>query len=284
LKGAGRSAAASGLAGPSTRASLRMTSFFLCLFFGGFALGVGGDVAGEVPEEEFAGEIANGFAAEIQDGVIEHARAHANAGVRMPGADDDSRDAAADEVGVGRMPVLVVAALQEGGRDGMPGTADDAAIGHDEVARIFFEERVKQNAGNNAADESTAVVRGVKLKVAAGAGAIFGVGSGGVLNAGADASGAEEDWIGSGTDGELELLAHGEWSSVPDVAGVVVGKDAEDALMQFVVKLDFGDLLFGECDGGVGGGAGDGKSDFGKLVGLAGFEMDIGDAIGLEAG
>jgi len=254
------------------------------LFFGGLALGVGGDVAGEVPEEEFAGEVADGFAAEIEDGVVEHALAHADAGIRMPGADDDGRGGAADEVGIGRMPVLVVAALQKGGRDGMPGAADDAAVGHDEVARVFLEERVEQDAGDDSADEGSAVVRSVELPIAAEAGAVFGIGGGGLFNAGAERSGRVEDGIGGGANGELELLAHGERSSVPDVAGVVVGKDAEDALMELVVEFDFGDLLFGEGDGCVGGGAGDGESDFGEFVGLAGFEIDAGDAVGVEAG
>jgi len=240
-------------------------------------------VAGEMAVEKFAGQVADGLAAKIEDGVIEYALAHADGRIGMPSADDDSRGGAADEVGIGGMPVLVVSTLQEGGGDSVPGTANNAAVGHHEVARIFMEERVEKNAGDDAADNGAAVVRGVLLKITTGAGAVFGIGTGGLLNASADAGGGEEDWIRSGTDGELELLAHVERCSVPDVAGVVVGKNAKDALMELVVELGIGDLYDGECDGGVGGSAGDGKSDFGEFIGLAGFDIDAGDTVGVEA-
>ena len=77
-------------------------------------------MAGKVAIEEFAGEIADGFAAEIEDSVIEHTRAHAGGGAGVPGADDDSSGGAADEVGVGGMKAQVVATLHEGGGDGVP--------------------------------------------------------------------------------------------------------------------------------------------------------------------
>jgi len=180
--------------------------------------------------------------------------------------------------------VLVVSALSESGGDGVPATADDAAVGHDEVTRIFMEERVEEDTGDDAANQGVAIVGGIDSEIAADAGAVFGVGIVGQLNAGADAGGGEEDRIGGRADGELELLAHGERRRVPDIAGVVVGKDAEDALVELVVKLGFGDLLFGEGDGSVGSGAGDGQGDLGELVVFAGLDVDVAETQAFKAG
>jgi len=240
-------------------------------------------VTSEMTEEEFAGEVADGFAAEVENSVIEYTLADTGGRATVPRADDDRCGSAADEVGVGGMKAQVVATLHEGGGDGVPTAREDAAVGHDEIAWVLMEERVEQNAGDDAADEGTAVVGAVALEVAADAGAVFRVIVSGERDASADAGGGKEDGISSGADGELELLAHGERRGVPDVAGVEVGKNAEDALMELVVELGFGNLLFGDGDCGIGGGASDGESDFGEFVRIPGLEGDVVDAIGFKA-
>ena len=234
-------------------------------------------------EEKFARHVANGQTSEVEECVIKHLLTEAGVGALVPGAGEESGGGIADEVGVGGVIALVVAALHKGGGDGVPAAGQDAAVGHDEVAWVFVEEGIKEDAGDDAANERVAIISGIDGEVSTDAGSILGIGVIGQPDAGGDAGAGEEDRISGRADGELELLAHVERRCVPDVAGVVVGKNAEDALVELVVELDFGELLFGDGDGGIGSGAGDGQGDFGEFVGLAGFDDDVLEAVGFKA-
>jgi len=62
---------------------------------------------------------------------------------------------------------------------------------------------------------------------------------------------------------------------VPDVRGIEIGEDAEDALLFGVVHLVFGDLVAGSDDFNLGCRRGDVERDLGDIVGLAVLDAEI---------
>jgi hypothetical protein len=70
--------------------------------------------------------------------------------------------------------------------------------------------------------------------------------------------------------------------SVPKEAGVEVGEDPEDTLLELAGDLFLGELFCGDGDGDVDFGRGDGKSDEGELVVLSGVDRDLVGLVGLE--
>ena len=111
-----------------------------------------------------------------------------------------------------------------------------------------MEDGGEDGCAEHAADEDVAVVGAVAFSVALGTLAVVRVGVAGLLDAGECAGGEEGDGISGRTNGEAELLFGFEWRGVPDEAGVEVGKDSEDALLDLGGDLFFGDLLFGDSD------------------------------------
>ena len=82
----------------------------------------------------------------------------------------------------------------------------------------------------------------------------------------------------------MKLLLRLEWRSVPEEAGIEVGEDSKDSLMDLGDNLFLGDLLLGCGYCHSYRGRSYCKSNLRHLVSLAGMQRDLVGFKGLEAG
>src|ERR1700759_4722268 len=118
------------------------------------ALGVAWDVLREMAENELADEVVDRLIAELDDYIVEDEMTGVR--VRMIGARNKSGAGVAEQTGVGRLEAQIVAALDDGRRDRVPGAARNTAIGHHKVARVLPEERCQRDGAQHAADHGIA--------------------------------------------------------------------------------------------------------------------------------
>src|SRR5207245_88004 len=87
--------------------------------------------------------------------------------------------------------------------------------------------------------------------------------------------------IDEGAEGEPVLLPRGHRLRVPDIAGVKVLEDSEDALRLLLLDLGECDLLVvrDHADGGAGR---DSQGDMGKGEGRAGVDDEFGRGVWVE--
>ena len=166
----------------------------------------------------------------------------------------------------------------------MPGPRPDGPAALVEVTRVLVEDRGENGCAEHAADEDVAVVGSVTLGITFGSLTVIGVCVARLLDTGEEAGGEEGDRIGGGAKGEAKLLFWVERGGVPDEAGVEVGKDSKDALLDLGGDLLVGDLLLGDDDLDSNVGGGDGKRDDGELAVFSGAEADLEGFVRLKVG
>ena len=166
----------------------------------------------------------------------------------------------------------------------MPGAGADGSGALKEIARVLMKDRGEGGSADHVADEEVTVVGAVTFGVTLSALAVAGVGVVGLLDGGEDSSVEEGVDVGSGAKGEAEFLPGLQGRGVPDEAGVEVGEDSEDALLDLGVDLFFGELFFGDSDVEFDLLHGDGKGDSGELEFFSIVERDLVGLEGLEVG
>ena len=146
-----------------------------------------------------------------------------------------------------------------------------------------MEDGGKNGAADHDASEGVGVIGPVTFGVAFGALAVAGEAILPLLDAGDNTSSDKGDGIDGGAQGELVLLAGGEWLGIPDVAGIEVGEDAEDALFFLNIDLLLGKFDAGKSDADAGAGGGDLELNRRHGVILAGSEKDFGAGVRAKA-
>lgn len=218
--------------------------------FGGcflLAFGVGGDFGGDLFQGKLAGEVAGGVCGGVQEGVVDGEKKTA-VFVGPVEVGDTPGGEVTEDLGVVELAATVVAAADECPRQGVPGPGRDASSALIEVAGVLMEEDREDGCAEHATDKEVGVVGTVPLSVTLSPLTVAGIGVSRLLDAGEEASGEEGDGIGGRTQSKAELLFGWQRRSVPDEAGVEVGKDTEDALLDLGCDLFLGDLLFGDGD------------------------------------
>ena len=133
------------------------------------------------------------------------------------------------------------------------------------------------------ADEDVRIVGAVSLRVAFRTLSITRVGVSRLLEAGEQGGVEEGDGIGSCAECEMEFLFGLEGRSVPDEAGVEVGKDTQNTLLDLGIDLFPGELLFRDGDVEFQPGDSDWKSHLWELISLSGMERDLVGFEGFES-
>jgi hypothetical protein len=246
----------------------------------------------QVAEEEFSEEVSDGGGAGGHGEGLK-GESNSSACLGVVGVCDAACCEVAEDVRVVGLVLAVIAAADEGGGQGVPGSRGDTAGALVEVAWVLMEEGWEDGAADDSAGDGVGQSCAIALSVALDAGAVAGIGAVVVLSAGDACDDEKSCGIGDGAGGKLVFLFGGHRSRVPDVAGVEVLNDTEDTLLFLFAHLLLRNL-FGGC-GDVDGGTGDDLQGepghfecltrlYGKLAGDVGLEVWPTDHEAVSAG
>src|ERR1035437_6018252 len=225
------------------------------------AIGEGGDGGDKAAKDELAeevpGDVATYADAERLECIVDTA-----AGFRMIEVRHRSCGKTAPEVRIVGLLLTVVAAGDEDRLERVPCPRSESARALVEVAGVLMEDRGEDGAADDATGHRIGQRGAIALAIALNSRSLAGKGAFVVFCAGYSGDDQELRRIDEGAKGELVLLVNGHGLGVPNVAGVVVLEDAEDALLLLLVDLFHGDRV-GGGDDVDGRGGGDLQRDFG---------------------
>jgi len=194
---------------------------------------------GEVAQDELLEDAVEGVATDGEEAILE-GQLGATVGGWVVEIGDGSGGEIAEDSGDVWLAMAVIATADDGPGDRVEETGMDAARSLVEVAWILVEEGRQNGSAHERAGGEVAEVGTEALAVAGGSLAVTAEGVGCLLNAGGGSDQEKVARVLGVFPGEAELLRGGEGRSVPVIADKEVGKEAEETLGLFELKLLLG--------------------------------------------